>query len=451
MNTFPKTSASPLAQRARVAMLGVLCTLVLSTGVRAESPGHRYEFRSTSSGGAHVITLDPRRVRLGLQVAHGFPGTDESFPSMLGRSRPIAALNGTYFDTVNLRPIGDLVRDGQLIHTGLMGTVFGIRPDSSSTMHRVPWGRTQNWSGFETVVGAGPTLVRHGQVDVQPQAEGFRDPHVLGAGMRAGVALTRDGRILLAASADALTLSGWAQAMKELGGQEAMCLDGGASVGMYYQPLEDPYVVWAGRSLTNILVVHERTGPPPPPSRPAPAAAAPPRPASPAYRGPDLNHLSFLATSEWLTGFFWRAMVLLVLLVGGMIIKADRYSSWLGTPLGRADRLQVYLACVVGAAWIFCCGSTFASNSGFFTMLKGLAGLAVFLLIGLVLEYPARPEANRRATWVLAAPAFHLLWPAAPRELQCLVLVVSVLGIWWVIQDNRWALERMIGRLLGDA
>lgn len=224
----------------------LLSLILLSAGACADSPGHRYEFRSVAGGNAHVITLDPRRVRISLEVAEGFPGTDEPFASMVGRARPVVAVNGTYFDTRNLRPIGDLVRDGRLIHKGLMGTVLGLRPDTSATMHRVPWGRNQDWSGFETVLGAGPTLVRQGQLDLQPEAEGFRDPHVLGAGMRVGVALTGDGRILLAASADALTLPEWARVLQGLGGREAMCLDGGASAAMYYQRLADPYVVWPG-------------------------------------------------------------------------------------------------------------------------------------------------------------------------------------------------------------
>lgn len=144
-------------------------------------------------------------------------------------------------------------------------------------------------------------------------------------------------------------------------------------------------------------------------------------------------------------------MFLVALVVAGLVVKAKRWAARLDTPIGSADRLQVYLACVVALGWLYCCGSDFANTSaGFFPLLKWMAGLAVLLLLGLVLEYPRSREANLRAAAVLAAPAFHVLWPSAPRELQCVVLLVSVVGIYRVVRDNRWAIGRLVSRLLGD-
>ena len=48
-------------------------------------------------------------------------------------------------------------------------------------MRRVVWGHAADWSGFQTVLACGPALVLNGQMDVQPELEGFHDPHVMGA------------------------------------------------------------------------------------------------------------------------------------------------------------------------------------------------------------------------------------------------------------------------------
>jgi len=205
---------------------------------------------------AQMITVDLNHpsVKLTAQLASGFPGCAETFESMVKRSRPAAAVNGTYFCKKTLKPVGDIVIAGEERNFGGMGTAMAITADNRVVFRRVEWGRHQDWSEYETVLAAGPTLLTGGQVDARPQEEGFTDPHVLGAGSRTAAGLTSDRRLLLVCVPSAVTLTRLASVMKALGCADAMALDGGASVAMYYRGrvIQSP-----GRKLTNLVLVYE--------------------------------------------------------------------------------------------------------------------------------------------------------------------------------------------------
>ncbi|AZN43923.1 phosphodiester glycosidase family protein [Paenibacillus albus] len=112
-------------------------------------------------------------------------------------------------------------------------------------------GKPLDWSGVHTAVGAGPRLVTNGAVTVNPAAEGFQDPKILtGGGARSGIAIMKDGSILLATVPGA-TMKQLAQVMVKLGAQQAMNLDGGASSGLWFQ---GKTVTAPGRSLSNALL-----------------------------------------------------------------------------------------------------------------------------------------------------------------------------------------------------
>lgn len=103
---------------------------------------------------------------------------------------------------------------------------------------------------FVEGVGAGPTLVRNGEVVSDPESEGFSDPKITRqSGVRSCIGVKKDGTILLVATSG--TIRQAAQKMKALGCIEAMNLDGGASSGVYGA---GKYVRPAGRPLSNALV-----------------------------------------------------------------------------------------------------------------------------------------------------------------------------------------------------
>jgi exopolysaccharide biosynthesis protein len=216
-----------------------------------------YQYRTAAGVACHIITVNLRepQVKVTLTVAQGnFPHANESFASMVGRTKPTAAINGTCFDKQTLKPIGDLVINGRVVHRGLMGTALAITAHNRAVIRRVSWGHAEDWSAYETVVACGPTLIRDGQIDLRPAEEGFRDPHVLGAGVRSAGGLTAAGKLLLVSVPRAVTLRKLAEVMQALGCEQALNLEGGASMAMYYRGRT---ILSPGRKLTNVLLVYE--------------------------------------------------------------------------------------------------------------------------------------------------------------------------------------------------
>lgn len=228
--------------------------LLMPGGAQPETRHVAYGVRTLLGVTAHVVSVNLREpgVKVSLAVAPGLPGGDEDFLSMLRRTRPYAAVNGTFFDKETLRPIGDLVSDGRLLHAGRMGTALAITADGKAVIRRVEWGRGQDWSPYTTVLGCGPLLLQNGQIDLDPEGERFRDPHVLGASNRSAAGLTPAGKLLLVCVPQAVTLGQLARLMRGLGCVDGMNLDGGASMAMYYR---GRVIRAPGRRLTNILTV----------------------------------------------------------------------------------------------------------------------------------------------------------------------------------------------------
>ncbi len=202
-----------------------------------------------------ALRLHDPRVGVRVEVSQGFPGGDEPFPSMIQRLHPVAAINGAYFSKATKLPIGDIVREGRLLHSGRMGTAFALNADGVPTIRRVAWGHAADWGDARTVLACGPALVLNGQIDVQPEQEGFHDPHVMGATPRMALGYTRDDHLLLVQMSGGVTFAREALVMKNLGCVGALNLDAGASLGMFYR---GRYLSTPGRRLTNVLCVYER-------------------------------------------------------------------------------------------------------------------------------------------------------------------------------------------------
>lgn len=197
------------------------------------------------------IDLKNPKVRVGVEVANGFPSGADSFESLVRASGATAAITGTFFDTRSLRPIGDIVHQGNVLYRGHMGTALAFTEDNEPFMRRVPFGRTQDWSGFQTVLSCGPALVLGGEIDVDATGEGFRDPAIFSTTARVGVGFTSDHRLLLVATGP-LSFQGFAKVMQQLDCAYAMNLDAGSSRALYYR---GRYLIRPGRPLTNILYV----------------------------------------------------------------------------------------------------------------------------------------------------------------------------------------------------
>ena len=242
----------------------VLC---LPEGAWCDSVTH--EQRTISRVQVHVVTVDlnDRSLRLDLALAEGMPRGAEPFAALVEKSKPLAAINGTFFDKKSFAPVADLVKDGRLVHFGGMGTAMAVDAKNNVTFRRVPWGRRMDWSAYETVLACGPSLILRGHPEVDAEIEGFSDDHVLNAGARSAVGVSGHRKLRLVCVPTAASLSRLSAIMQKLGCTNAMNLDGGASTALY---CKGKTIVGPGRELTNLLIVRRRTQQPslPPPPEP---------------------------------------------------------------------------------------------------------------------------------------------------------------------------------------
>jgi exopolysaccharide biosynthesis protein len=214
-------------------------------------------YKTTSAGyPVHVVQVDLNRegVRLGVATAQSGLGTLDNWSRMIDRTRPTAAVTGTYFCTSSLLPIGSIVTSGQRVYTGTIGTAFTYEPTRGARIVSTKPGAVYPWSGRETVLQAGPRLLTSGHRTLWPEAEGFRDPAVFAKRKRTVLGVNAHNKLMLVAIERPVLLREAAAVMRGLGAMDAMCLDGGTSTGLYFRGKSH---VVPGRSLTNLLVVYD--------------------------------------------------------------------------------------------------------------------------------------------------------------------------------------------------
>lgn len=194
-------------------------------------------------------------------VSHG----DESFDSFVRRLNAAVVQNGTFFSKDDQkRVMGNMVSDGRWLKYSQWenyGTTFGLKKGNEPEMITSRLEGTPNWREHWFSLTCGPRLVTHGEVLINAEAEGFADPHVLGAGSRCAMGFPQSkDKIFLVTFLRGLTLKKEGEVMKAMGCFEAMNLDGGASKSLAYGK---NVVIKAGRALTNVIVVYDTNHPAP--------------------------------------------------------------------------------------------------------------------------------------------------------------------------------------------
>jgi len=204
----------------------------------------------------HVVTvnLNSPDLKVTVSLTKKGSGSAESFTSMLNRLQPAAAITGTFFCTRSLQPTGDIVIEGTNVHKGVVGT--GVCFTADNTVRYVPfkWGHSAGWEGYDTVLCAGPTLVRNGSIFLCPKDQGFTDPGLFGKKKRTALGTTASNKLLLVVVDKPIQLRTLAKIMLSLGAVDAVDLDGGSSSALYHngRTISHP-----GRKLTNLLVVYD--------------------------------------------------------------------------------------------------------------------------------------------------------------------------------------------------
>ncbi|MDH7601097.1 MAG: phosphodiester glycosidase family protein [Armatimonadota bacterium] len=238
--------------RRALAVMSIL--LGYTASYASQTPSIAYERVRYRHIAAHVVTVnlqDPN-VKVSVALAAGGTGSAETFKSMIARTRPYAAITGTFFDTKSLKPTGDIALFGTLVYSGVIGSALTIDQNNNAKIIPLKTGRQTGWQGCETVLCAGPTLVSNGKIAIALKHEGFRRS-LLVSTRRTAVGITDAGKLLLVCINRRASLYDLAKLLIQLKTKDAVLLDGGSSTALYYQ---GRYLAVPGRTLTNCLVVY---------------------------------------------------------------------------------------------------------------------------------------------------------------------------------------------------
>jgi hypothetical protein len=183
----------------------------------------------------------------------------EEFNSFVKRYRAAVVANGTFFSKDEQeRVMGNMVSDGRSLRYSQWenyGTTLGLREGNYPEMVTARDEGKPDWDSHWFSLTCGPRLLKRGQVWLNPELEGFTDPHVLGIGPRCAIGFPKSrDQLYLISFLRGLSLKQEAALMKEIGCYEAMNLDGGASKALSH---DTSIVMSPGRGLTNVLVVYD--------------------------------------------------------------------------------------------------------------------------------------------------------------------------------------------------
>jgi exopolysaccharide biosynthesis protein len=239
----------------RVALILLAFLFILTP--RSCQGGESIDYQEYEINGVNVkaviADLSDRHVKVRPVVAYGLPFSEQDFTYFLMRARPVAAINGTYFNMETCTPVGEISIDGKLIHYSRIGTVMAITKENRITFFPGRNFSTVKRKDFFTTLGGGPRLLKNGMSCAPFRGEGFRDPAIFGSAVRSAAGATKKGKLVLAVALSSVTLSQWASTLRALGVTDAINLDGGTSSGLSYRGI---VFVAPGRKLSNILAVY---------------------------------------------------------------------------------------------------------------------------------------------------------------------------------------------------
>lgn len=177
----------------------------------------------------------------------------ENFSSLVGRLKPYAAICGTYYDE-DRAPMGDIVVDGKVVCRGGQRQGVGFK-SNGQIVFLVRKGKSRfNWKGCVSGVACGPRLLMSGRKDIDVRRDGFSQAANTNIAQRCAVGATADGKLVMCAVADYITLDTLADIMLELGARNAVNMDGGSMCALYHK---GKYLVTPASPMSNIIAVYE--------------------------------------------------------------------------------------------------------------------------------------------------------------------------------------------------
>lgn len=140
------------------------------------------------------------------------------------------------------------------------GFILTMRPDKAATYQigdKVTYEVTfspkntseEAWKKVTYALSAGPSLLINGQATAAPANEGFTEAKILTqAAARSFIGVNAKNQVFVGTTS--ASINEMKQIVKKLGLTSAMCLDGGASSGLYYN---GSYITSPGREINNCI------------------------------------------------------------------------------------------------------------------------------------------------------------------------------------------------------
>jgi hypothetical protein len=243
-------------------VLTIISVMLFAVVGVAAASSVRFEHLSVNGIPVNVVRVDLRDPHVQIlpvlaPAAGGRAHPRASLGQFVRTYWPLAAINGTFFDTRNYRITGNVAVGGRLLAEGYIGNAIAFdrqnRPTLICNTHRM--GRHTAWGKYACGLGGGPTLLIDGIETVCPRAEGFRDAALFRLAARSALGYTPDQKLLMVNVPVGVSLRTLARVMRGLGAHTAISLDGGCSAAMYYN---GRIVHSPQRPLTNMLAVFVR-------------------------------------------------------------------------------------------------------------------------------------------------------------------------------------------------
>lgn len=229
----------------------VLCQLVPSAVYASSISRQCIKIGKVAANVVTVNLTDPQ-TRVSVAIAKRGVGSCESFKSIVKRTHPSAAITGTFFDTKTLVPTGDIALFGSVVHSGCIGSALCIDANNKASIVPMKEGRKTHWENYETVLCAGPTLIKNGKISINLRREGFHSA-LCAPTQRTAVGITKSGKLILIATNKKVSLRDVARVMIKLHAVSGVSLDGGSSTAFYSS---GKYLSNTSRPLTNCLVAY---------------------------------------------------------------------------------------------------------------------------------------------------------------------------------------------------
>lgn len=127
--------------------------------------------------------------------------------------------------------------DGYLLAIrALQSAAQALLPNTQLSIQTQP--QPSAFQDYPQIIGAGPLLVKQGQIVLNAEAEGFSTSFATQAAVRSAIGVTPQGKLMLVTvhqspTGRGITLAELAQLMIQMGSQDALNLDGGSSSSLY--------------------------------------------------------------------------------------------------------------------------------------------------------------------------------------------------------------------------